>query len=148
MQPAADSPQKIVIIEDNEQLADIYKTRLEILGYECHLAFNGITGLYHTQVTRPDLVLLDMMIPDISGDEVLRILRKTDWGKDIKVIVISNLNESSVPANLRDLGISDYAVKANMTEDDIDNLVDKVLKPAPPGSPAALEQQAGVPTIF
>lgn len=148
MQPAADSPQKIVIIEDNEQLADIYKTRLEILGYECHLAFNGITGLYHTQVTRPDLVLLDMMIPDISGDEVLRILRKTDWGKDIKVIVISNLNESSVPANLRDLGISDYAVKANMTEDDIDNLVDKVLKPAPPGSPASLEQQAGVPTIF
>lgn len=148
MQPHSGAPQKIVIIEDNEQLADIYKTRLEIIGYECHLAYNGITGLYHTQVTKPDLILLDMMIPDISGDEVLRILRKTDWGKDIKVIVISNLNESSVPANLRELGISGYAVKANMTEDDIDTLVDNVLKPAPAGSVQAIEQAAAVPPIF
>lgn len=148
MQPASSDKQKIVIIEDNEQLAEIYKTRLEIIGYECHLAYNGITGLYHTQVTKPDLVLLDMMIPDIAGDEVLRILRKTDWGHNIKVIVISNLNESSVPASLRELGISDYAVKANMTEDDIDTIVNKVLRPAPAGSAEAMQQQSGVPAIF
>jgi DNA-binding response OmpR family regulator len=121
--------QKIVIVEDNANLADIYKTRLELLGYICFIGYNGITGLYFIQQEIPDLVLLDLMIPDIPGDQVLRTMRTSDWGKDIKVLVVSNLNESEAPSNLRDLGIEDYIVKANMTDDQIDQLVNGILRP-------------------
>jgi DNA-binding response OmpR family regulator len=132
--PASDPPlsvpsQKIVIIEDDQSLAEIYKTRLELLGYTCFIGYNGITGLYFTQKELPDLVLLDLMIPDIPGGQVLETMRRGDWGSDIKVMVISNLNESEAPGNLRQLGIEDYAVKANMTNDTIDNLVNKILRP-------------------
>mgnify|MGYP001573737355 CR=1 FL=1 len=122
--------QKIVIVEDNAALADIYKTRLELLGYTCFVGYNGITALYFIQKEIPDLVLLDLMIPDISGEQVLQTMRNSGWGKNIKVLVVSNLNEADAPPTLRDLGISDYAVKANLTNDQIDQLVNNILRPA------------------
>lgn len=124
------SAQKIVIVEDNEYLSDIYKTRLEIIGYKCFVAPDGESALAIIEKEVPSLVLLDMMIPKIAGDEVLKRMRSTDWGKSIRVFIISNLNEQDAPAGLRDLGIEGYAVKANLTDDDIDNLVDKILTPA------------------
>jgi two-component system, OmpR family, phosphate regulon response regulator PhoB len=124
-----DLSQKIVIVEDDASLAEIYKTRLELLGYTCFIGYNGITGLYFIQKEMPDLVLLDLMIPDISGGEVLEKMRSSSWGKSIKVVVISNLNEIEAPPNLRELGVEEYIVKANMVNDDIDNIVNKVLRP-------------------
>ena len=121
---------KIIIVEDNMSLAEIYKTRLELLGYTCFVAYNGITGLYFIQKEIPDLVLLDIMIPDIAGDQVLATLRKSDWGKNIPVYVVSNLNESEAPAGLRQLGIAGYSVKATMTDDQIDRIVDSILRPS------------------
>ncbi|HSX30596.1 MAG TPA: response regulator [Candidatus Saccharimonadales bacterium] len=128
---------KIVIIEDDAALAEIYKTRLELQGYTCFIGYNGITGLYFTQKEIPDLVLLDLMIPDIPGDQVLETMRRSDWGKDIKVLVISNLNESEASPNLRKLGIEDYIVKANMAGDDIDQLVNNILRPSVHPQPRA-----------
>lgn len=122
---------KIIIVEDNADLAEIYRTRLELLGYTCFIAYNGITALYFIQKEIPDLVLLDIMIPDISGGQVLETMRKSTWGKDIKVLVVSNLNETEAPANLRELGIVGYQVKANMSLDKIDQLVVEALTPAP-----------------
>lgn len=121
--------QKIVIVEDNADLASIYKTRLEALGYTCFIGYNGITGLYFIQTEQPDLVLLDLMIPDIPGDKVLETMRASEWGKDVKVLVVSNLNESEASPNLRQLGIEDYIVKANMSGDEIDQLVNRILRP-------------------
>jgi DNA-binding response OmpR family regulator len=121
--------QKIVIVEDNAALAEIYKTRLELLGYICFIGYNGITGLYFIQKEMPDLVLLDLMIPDIPGNQVLRTLRESDWGKEIKVLIVSNLNESEAAHDLRQLGIEGYLVKANMIEDTIDQEVNKILRP-------------------
>ncbi len=123
------SSKKIIIVEDNMSLAEIYKTRLELLGYTCFVAYNGITGLYFIQKEIPDLVLLDIMIPDIAGDQVLATIRKSDWGRNIPVYVISNLNESEAPAGLRQLGIAGYSVKATMTDDQIDHIVDSILRP-------------------
>lgn len=122
-------PQKIVIVEDNPSLSDIYKTRLELLGYTCFIGYNGITALYFIQQEKPDLVLLDLMIPDIAGDKVLETIRKSEWGKNIKVLIISNLSEADAPKGLRDLGIEGYAVKANLKDDDIDKLVNDILRP-------------------
>jgi len=123
------SSKKIVIVEDDMNLAEIYKTRLELLGYVCFIGYNGITALYFIQKEMPDLVLLDLMIPDISGGQVLETMRKSDWGKTIKVLIISNLNESEAPDNLRQLGIEGYIVKANLSNDQIDNLVNNILSP-------------------
>ncbi len=123
------TPLRIVIAEDNAALADIYKIRLEIIGYECHIAYNGQLALDAIERLKPALVLLDMMMPVIAGDEVLRRMRAADWGKNIKVYIISNLNEIDAPTGLRDLGIEGYVVKANLSNDDIDRLVDSILKP-------------------
>lgn len=132
--------QKIVIVEDDAGLAEIYKTRLELLGYTCFIGYNGITALYFIQKEIPDLVLLDLMIPDIAGEQVLETMRKSDWGKHIPVFVISNLSESEAPPNLWDLGIEGYAVKANFVNDDIDNIVNNILRPDQQPRPHAAPQ--------
>jgi DNA-binding response OmpR family regulator len=126
----AETSLKIVIVEDNASLAEIYKTRLELLGYKCFVAHEGLEALSLIEKERPSLVLLDIMIPKLAGDQVLQIMRSTSWGQDIKVLVISNLNEADAPPGLREAGIEGYAVKANLTNDQVDALVDKILKPA------------------
>lgn len=122
--------QKIVIVEDNVALSDIYKTRLELLGYTIFAAYDGVQALTVIERELPDLVLLDLMVPKIAGDQILERMRESDWGKDIKVMIISNLNETDAPKGLRNLGIEGYAVKANLTNDQLDQLVDVILKPA------------------
>lgn len=121
--------QKIVIVEDNVSLADIYKIRLELLGYTCFIAYDGEAALNLIEKELPDLVLLDLMVPKIAGDQILERMRHSDWGKKIPVYIISNLNESDAPAGLRDLGIEGYAVKANLSDNQLDILVDSILKP-------------------
>jgi len=120
---------KIVIVEDNTSLAEIYKTRLELLGYKCFVAYQGLDALALIERELPDLVLLDLMVPKVAGAQILEIMRASDWGRNIKVLIISNLNESDAPAGLRDQGIEGYAVKANLSNDEIDRLVDSILKP-------------------
>jgi len=121
---------KIVIVDDNVSLAEIYKIRMEMLGYICFVAYDGIEALKVIERELPDLVLLDLMVPKVAGDQILEIMRATEWGKNIKVLVISNLSESDAPAGLRSQGISGYAVKANLSNDQLDQLVDTILKPA------------------
>jgi DNA-binding response OmpR family regulator len=121
---------KIVIVEDNTALADLYKTRMELAGYDCLVANDGIAGLYLVQSEMPDLVLLDLMVPAIAGDEVLRRMRASDWGRDIKVLILSNLNESDAPTGLRDLGIVDYLVKMDTTDDELEKVVAGILLPS------------------
>lgn len=136
------SPQKIVIVEDNASLAEIYKTRLEIIGYQCFVAYDGEQALEMIERERPDLVLLDLMVPKIAGDQILERMRASDWGKSIRVYIISNLNEADAPAGLRNYGIEGYAVKANLSNDDIDRLVDNILKPADQEEDVSLENPA------
>ncbi|MFI5275583.1 MAG: response regulator transcription factor [Candidatus Saccharimonadales bacterium] len=121
--------QKIVVVEDNVDLAEIYSKRLEQSGYQCSVANDGIAALYIIQKELPDLVLLDLMVPAIAGDEVLKRMRISEWGKNIPVLIISNLNEADAPAGLRDLGIVNYLVKVNLVGDQLDQIVNQILKP-------------------
>ena len=139
--------QKIVIVEDNVSLADIYKTRLELLGYHCTTAYDGVAALNLIQKEMPDLVLLDLMVPKIAGDQILETMRKTDWGRNIPVYIISNLNESDAPAGLREMGIEGYAVKANLSNNQLDELVDSILKPADQKEDVVLESKQDEGTI-
>lgn len=130
---------KIVIVEDDVALADIYKTRLELLGYICFVANDGIEAIALIEKERPSLVLLDIMLPKLAGDQILKVMRATEWGKNIKVLVISNLNEDDAPEGIREQGIEGYAVKANLTDDQIDKLVDRILKPSDQTEDVSLE---------
>lgn len=123
------SSPKVVIVEDNVALAEIYKTRLELIGYKVITANDGQSALTIIENERPKLVLLDLMIPVIAGDQVLERMRASEWGKDIKVLIISNLSEADAPTGLRDKGIEGYAVKANLAGDDLDQLVNNILSP-------------------
>lgn len=127
--PQENQPKKIVIVEDNIDLANIYKTRLELIGYQCFVANDGIAGLYYIQQELPNLVLLDLMVPAIAGDEILKRMRMSTWGKSIPVLIISNLNEKDAPTGLRDLGIVNYLVKVNLVDNDLDEIVNNILKP-------------------
>lgn len=131
--------QKLVIVEDNASLSDIYKIRLELLGYTCFAAYDGIEALAIIERELPDLVLLDLMVPKIAGDQILERMRTSEWGKNIKVLIISNLNEADAPAGLRNMGIEGYAVKANLSNDQLDQLVDNILKPADQKEDVSLE---------
>lgn len=133
--------QQIVIVEDNVELADIYKIRMEALGYTCYVAYDGEAALDLIEKHLPDLVLLDLMVPKIAGDQILERLRTSDWGKDIKVFIVSNLNEADAPAGLRDQGIEGYAVKANLSNDQLDQLVDSILMPADQNDEISLDSQ-------
>lgn len=124
------TPLKVVIVEDNVALAEIYKTRLELIGYKVVVAVDGEEGLATIERELPNLVLLDLMVPKIAGDQILERMRASEWGKDIKVLVVSNLSEADAPAGLRDKGIEGYAVKVSLTDDALDRMVDTILKPA------------------
>lgn len=132
---------KVVIVEDNTALAEIYRDRLSILGYKCFAAYDGIEALRLIEQELPDLVLLDLMVPKIAGDQILATMRANEWGKNIKVFIISNLNEADAPAGLRDQGIEGYAVKANLSNDELDQLVDNILKPSDQEEDVVLENR-------
>jgi CheY-like chemotaxis protein len=131
---------KVVIVEDNTSLADIYKTRMEMLGYEAYVAYDGEQALYLIEKALPNLVLLDLMVPKIAGDQILARMRASEWGKNIKVLIVSNLNEADAPAGLRQQGIEGYAVKANLTNDMLDDLVNRILKPEGQTEDVSLEK--------
>lgn len=128
---------KILIVEDNPQIAELYKTRMEMIGYICFVAHEGNEALRVMEKERPSLVLLDLMVPGVAGDQILKRMRASDWGKDIKVLVISNLNEEDAPAGLRAQGIEGYAVKANLTDDQLDQMVNKIFERSGERRPAA-----------
>lgn len=114
---------KIAIIEDDPAIAQMYSIKFEAEGYTVETAENGKLGLELINKMRPDIVLLDLMMPEMNGDQVLVSLRKTDWGKDIKVIILTNMGEQEAPEILKQLNVSAFIVKADMTPKQVAELV-------------------------
>lgn len=106
----------------------MYRMKFESDGFTVHVAGNGESGISVVEETKPDLILLDMQMPGMNGDEALAEIRKHDWGKDIPVIVLTNLGEEEAPKNLRSLGIESYIVKADLTPRQVVDRVKQTLK--------------------
>jgi DNA-binding response OmpR family regulator len=106
---------KIAIVEDDLAIAQMYRLKFEAEGYHVDIAENGKLGLALCEQMKPDLVLLDLMMPEMNGDEMLEKMRATDWGKGVKVIILTNVGEQEAPAKLKALNVIDYIVKAEMT---------------------------------
>lgn len=119
---------KIAIIEDDEAISQMYRIKFEAEGYTVETAANGKLGLELAEEMRPDIILLDLMMPIMSGEEVLVKLRKKDWGKKIKVIILTNRGEQEIPDEVKQAGVEALILKAAMTPRQVAELVKSKLK--------------------
>src|SRR4051812_47783593 len=93
----------IILVEDDELLSEMYQAALISEGFHCTVAFDGATGLDLIEHNQPDLVLLDLMLPQMSGDEVLSRMRQSVRTKDTRVMIMTNISESEAPDILETL---------------------------------------------
>ncbi len=118
---------KIAIIEDDPVIRQMYLMKFEADGFEVRVAENGKEGVGMVEKFSPDILLLDISMPEMSGDEALAEIRRHDWGRDLPVIILTNLGEEEAPKTLRSLGIDSYVVKADLTPRQVVDRVKKAL---------------------
>jgi len=118
---------KVAIIEDDLVISQMYRMKFEGAGLEVKMAGNGARGVELVEDFKPDIILLDLQMPEMDGTTALEIIRKKPWGKNIPVIILTNLGEEEAPKKLKDLGIHSYIVKANLTPNQVLERVKKAL---------------------
>lgn len=106
---------KIAIIEDDPVINQMYRMKFEADGFEVEIADNGKRGVALVESFQPDIILMDLQMPNMNGAEALSAIRGHDWGKTIPVIILTNLGEEEAPKSLRTMGIHSYIVKADLT---------------------------------
>ncbi len=120
-------PIKVVVIDDDSDLRFLYQNKLERGGIEVAVASDGAEGLEVIKRCRPDIILLDLLMPVMSGSEMLARLRSTEWGSEIRVIVLTNISKDEAPPALRFLHVDRYVVKAHHTPAQIVTVIYEVL---------------------
>lgn len=115
--------QKVAIIEDDLAIAQMYRIKFEAEGFEVEVAENGKLGLELCEVMKPDIVLLDLMMPEMNGDEMLAKMRASTWGANTPVVILTNMGEQEAPESLKSLNVSAFIVKADMTPRQVEELV-------------------------
>lgn len=118
---------KILLVEDDSNLREIYGARLEAEGYQIAAAGDGEEALAMAVRERPDLIISDVMMPKISGFDMLDILRSTPETKDVKVIVMTALSQDEDRKRGEELGADRYVVKSQVTLDDVVGMVHELL---------------------
>lgn len=106
---------KIAIIEDDAVINQMYRMKFEAAGFHVEVADNGVRGVAMVAAFKPDIILLDIGMPEMQGDEALAEIRKDPASKNTPVIILTNLGEEEAPKTLRGLGIHSYIVKADLT---------------------------------
>lgn len=114
-----DIKKKILLVEDDEALSAVYYSRLELEGFEVLAVNNGEKALSTAVQFRPDLILLDIMMPKISGFDVLDILRNTPDTANIRVIILTALSQPKDKERAEMLGVDDYLVKSQVVIGDV-----------------------------
>lgn len=106
---------KIIIIEDDPTISQMYRMKFESEGFDVRMAKNGLIGIDMVDKFNPDIVLLDIQMPELDGLGALKGIRALDKHKTTPIIILTNLGEEEAPAEMRTLGIDSYIVKANYT---------------------------------
>lgn len=119
--------QKVLIIEDDGFLASIYAQKLELEGFEVAFATNGEDGLKLAQKDKPDLMLLDLLMPQMDGFEVLEKVKADPATKDIKVLVLSNLGQKEDVDRCMKLGVVGYMIKAHSLPEETVKRIKEIL---------------------
>lgn len=114
-----DTKKKILLVEDDAALANVYKTRLEVEGFDVRHVDNGEDALSNAVEYRPDLIVLDVMMPKIDGFDVLDILRQTPETTGMRVIMLTALSQAKDKERAEKLGADDYLVKSQVVISDV-----------------------------
>ncbi len=118
---------KIAVIEDDEAIGLMYQYKLESSGYNVTRVRNGAEGLTMGKDFKPDLILLDLLMPVMNGDEMLEKMRATEWGARPRVVILTNISKDEAPMRLRFLNVDRYVVKAHHTPQQIADIIKEVL---------------------
>src|SRR5580700_11043778 len=140
---------KIMLVEDDNNLREIYQARLQAEGYDIVSAKDGEEALVIAKQEQPDLIISDVMMPRVSGFEMLDILRNTEGLKDPKVIMLTALGQSDDQARAQQLGADRYLVKSQVTLEDIVKAAQDLLTGGDTGSSGLAEPAAAslTPTV-
>jgi DNA-binding response OmpR family regulator len=120
---APNHPKRILLVEDDDALANVYVTRLQAEGFDIRRVANGEDALATALSYSPNLVLLDVMMPKVSGFDVLDILRNTPETANLKIIMLTALSQESDKARAESLGVDEYLVKSQVV---IADVVDRI----------------------
>ncbi len=115
--------QKVLVVEDEEILLTALREELGSGGYETEGAVDGVDGLEKTKTFKPDLILLDLLMPKMDGMEMLQKLKADSQIRDVPVVILTNLSDYEKISEALSLGAMDYLVKANYK---LEDLLDKV----------------------
>ena len=126
--PDTTMPKKILLIEDEDMLRELITKRLTIGGYEIIQSTDGIGGLKAAQEQRPDLVLLDIVLPGIDGFEVLEKIKNDASLSRMPVVMLSNLSQKNDIEKALKLGAVDYFIKINFTSEEVLEKIKNILK--------------------
>jgi DNA-binding response OmpR family regulator len=110
---------KIMIVEDDSFVLDIYQTKLSQEGYSVIEARNGVEAMKKMEKEKPDLVLLDIVMPYMDGIEVLKKMKESDELKNVPVILLTNLSQKEEINVGLGLGASDYLIKSHFTPSEV-----------------------------
>ena len=122
---------KILLVEDDLTLLEMYQTKFDMEGHEVRTAVNGEECLQILDDFRPDLILLDILMPKVNGFHVLKEIKKHPELRQIPVILLTNLGEAEVDMNeelAKALGVNDYLIKSRHTPDEVVAKADRVLE--------------------
>ena len=114
-----DNKKKILLVEDDTALSAVYKSRLDLEGFDVREVNNGEDALSAAIEYKPDLVLLDAMMPKISGFDVLDILRNTPETSNVHIIMLTALSQPKDKERAENLGVDDYLVKSQVVIADV-----------------------------
>jgi CheY-like chemotaxis protein len=131
---------KILIIEDEEYLSDLYKMRFEQSGHEVFAVNNGQEGLAIAKNEQPDIILLDIMLPNMDGYEILKRLKKDPATRQISVFFLSNMVQDGEIKRGMQAGADDYLIKSNLTPSQLLEKLEKFFKGEPAQKPAPFNQ--------
>ncbi|HET6622460.1 MAG TPA: response regulator [Candidatus Saccharimonadales bacterium] len=110
---------KILLVEDDRALAEVYQTRLELEGFDVQHVPNGEDALSSATKYKPDLIVLDAMMPKINGFDVLDILKQTPATANIRVVMLTALSQAKDKERAEQLGADDYLVKSQVVISDV-----------------------------
>ncbi|MDQ3065308.1 MAG: response regulator [bacterium] len=110
---------KILLVEDDDGLAQVYSVRLDVEGFEVRRVPNGEDALSAAQEFMPDLILLDVMMPKVSGFDVLEIFRNTPEMANIKIVMLTALSQEADRKKAEEMGVDDYLVKSQVVIADV-----------------------------
>ena len=119
MEGSMDTKKKILLVEDDEMLSQVYRSRFEIEGFDVKEVYNGEDALSAAISFKPDIILLDAMMPRISGVDVLDILRNTPETANITIIMLTALSQPRDKERAESLGVDDYLVKSQVVIGDV-----------------------------